>query len=58
MNNEQKILFKEICRVLRIAIMGSEVGPPLFESMAILGKEECLKRINIAIQILEDNDNE
>ena len=30
---------------LRIAVTGSRVSPPLFESMEILGKEKTLKRI-------------
>jgi len=35
---------------LRLTIAGSTVSPPLIESMEIIGKEECLKRIK---QILE-----
>lgn len=33
---------------LRLAITGKTVGPPLLESMAILGKEECVKRLEKA----------
>lgn len=35
---------------MRMAITGKKVSPPLNESMVILGKEECLRRIN-AIKI-------
>jgi len=34
---------------LRIAIVGEPFSPPLFEMMQILGKEECLKRIQTLI---------
>ncbi len=39
---------------LRVAITYSRVSPPLFESMKILGLEECLARINAAIQYLRN----
>jgi len=35
----------EFFQLLRIAITGKKVSPPLNESMEILGKEECVKRI-------------
>lgn len=38
---------------LRIAITGRSVSPPLFESMEILGKKDCLKRIKTAVKKLE-----
>lgn len=31
--------------ILRVAITGKKISPPLNESMEILGKEECLKRL-------------
>lgn len=34
---------------IRIAITGKKVGPPLFESMEILGREESFKRLKRAI---------
>jgi glutamyl-tRNA synthetase len=34
---------------LRIATTGRPVAPPLFETMAVLGKERCLKRIGVAV---------
>lgn len=37
---------------LRIAICGSRVTPPITETMVTLGKEESLKRINKAVEIL------
>ena len=35
----------EFFMILRVAITGKKVSPPLNESMEILGKEECLKRL-------------
>ncbi|MFH0773639.1 MAG: glutamate--tRNA ligase [bacterium] len=36
----------EFFMMLRVAITGKKVSPPLNESMEIVGKDECLKRIN------------
>jgi len=33
---------------MRVAITGKKISPPLNESMEILGKEECLKRLSFA----------
>lgn len=38
----------EFFMMLRIAITGKKISPPLNESMEILGKEECLERIKRA----------
>lgn len=34
---------------IRVALTGSKVSPPLFESMEILGREKCLQRIARAL---------
>jgi len=39
--------------ILRVAVTGQKVSPPLFESMEIIGREEVLKRIKNAIDILK-----
>lgn len=36
----------EFFQLLRVVITGKKISPPLNESMEILGKEECLKRVN------------
>jgi len=36
----------EFFQMLRVAITGKKISPPLNESMEILGKEECIKRIS------------
>ena len=38
---------------LRVAVTGSKATPPLFESMEVLGRELCLKRIHEAIARLD-----
>jgi len=38
--------------VLRVAVTGRTAAPPLFQTMAVLGKERCLKRIEAALQRL------
>ena len=39
--------------ILRVAVTGRAVSPPLLESMEIIGREKVLERIETAIQILE-----
>jgi glutamyl-tRNA synthetase len=34
---------------LRVAVTGRTAAPPLFQTMAVLGKERCLKRIKAAL---------
>ena len=42
----------EFFGLLRIAITGRTAAPPLFQTMAVLGKEKCLKRLERGRQIL------
>ena len=39
---------------IRVAVCGRKNAPPLFETMAVLGKETCLKRIEQTIQQLQN----
>jgi len=34
---------------LRVAVTGSRISPPLFESMQLLGRDECLRRLAAAV---------
>jgi len=36
--------------LVRVAVTGRNAAPPLFQTMAVLGKEKCLKRLNTALQ--------
>ena len=38
--------------LLRVAVTGCTAAPPLFQTMAVLGKEKCLKRFDTALQRL------
>lgn len=42
----------QVFGILRVAITGQTVSPPLFESMEIIGKQKVLERLKIAIAIL------
>jgi glutamyl-tRNA synthetase len=42
----------QVFGVLRVAVTGQRVSPPLFESMEIIGREKVLERINNAIDLL------
>ena len=37
---------------LRVAVTGRTAAPPLFQTMSVLGKERCLRRIEAALQRL------
>lgn len=39
--------------ILRVAVTGQKVSPPLFESMEIIGKQKVLERVQQAILMLE-----
>ena len=43
----------QVFGIIRVAVTGQKVSPPLFESMSIIGLETVLKRLGKAIDILE-----
>jgi glutamyl-tRNA synthetase len=43
----------QVFGILRMAVTGQKVSPPLFESMEIIGKDKVLSRIKTAISLLE-----
>ncbi|HEX5838243.1 MAG TPA: glutamate--tRNA ligase [Anaerolineales bacterium] len=43
----------QVFGILRAAVTGQKVSPPLFESMEIIGREKVLQRLKHAINILE-----
>jgi len=40
---------REVYQPLRVAISGSTVSPGMFESLALIGREEALRRIDLAL---------
>ncbi len=45
----------QIFGILRVAVTGQVVSPPLFESMEIIGKEKVIERVKQAVRLLEGN---
>jgi len=43
----------QVFGLLRAAVTGQTVSPPLFESMAIVGREKVLERVAAAVKVLE-----
>jgi glutamyl-tRNA synthetase len=43
----------QVFGILRVAVTGQTVSPPLFESMEIVGKTKVIERVKKAIQYLE-----
>ncbi len=43
---------RELFGLLRVAVTGRTAAPPLFETMAVLGKDRCLKRLDAALRLL------
>jgi glutamyl-tRNA synthetase len=43
----------QVFGILRVAVTGQKVSPPLFESMEIIGREKVLQRLKHAIDLLE-----
>jgi glutamyl-tRNA synthetase len=44
----------QVFGIVRVAVTGQTVSPPLFESMQIVGKQQVLERLQQAINILEN----
>ncbi len=45
---------KDLFMPLRVAVTGRKATPPLFESMAVMGKERCRRRLRTVLQKLRD----
>ncbi len=44
----------QVFGILRVAVTGQKVSPPLFESMEIIGREKVLSRLQNAVTVLEN----
>jgi glutamyl-tRNA synthetase len=49
----REIGFGKLMNPLRLALVGSNIGPGLMDIMEVLGKESVLQRINKALQIIQ-----
>ena len=43
----------QVFGILRVAVTGQKVSPPLFESVEIIGREKVLQRLKKAMELLE-----
>ena len=48
---ERAVKPKEVFQPVRVAISGTTVSPGIFESLAVLGREEALLRIDAALDL-------
>ncbi|HKY55318.1 MAG TPA: glutamate--tRNA ligase [Anaerolineales bacterium] len=44
----------QVFGILRVAVTGQKVSPPLFESMEVIGRETVLRRLKKSIELLEN----
>jgi glutamyl-tRNA synthetase len=51
---EMDVKVGQLFSIVRVAVTGQRVSPPLFESMEIIGREKSLERLQTAITILEN----
>jgi glutamyl-tRNA synthetase len=51
--DEKKVKTGQFFGVLRVALTGRTISPPLFETMVVLGSERTLERLNRAVSLLE-----
>jgi glutamyl-tRNA synthetase len=47
------VKFRDLAGLIRVAITGRPVSPPLTESMQVLGRERCVLRLREAVQLLQ-----
>jgi len=50
---ESGLQVNQVFGILRVAVTGQKVSPPLFESMEIIGRGKVLERLRDAIELLE-----
>jgi len=53
---KEDIKFKKLLSLFFVAISGSPVSLPLFDTMAVLGRDMSLRRVQYAIELLEQVD--
>ena len=49
LTEEVTVLAKDLIQPIRVAVSGRAVSPPLFETLAILGKDATLRRLDHAL---------
>lgn len=54
MAEEHKVGLGKVAQPVRVAITGTTISPPIFDSVQLLGKEQTLKRIDNTVQKFAD----
>ena len=52
---EKQVGLGKVAQPLRVAICGSTISPPIFDSVKMLGKENTLVRIDITLKKFAEN---
>jgi len=55
MAEKEDIKLKKLLSIFFVAISGSKVSLPLFDTMVIIGKDMSLRRLQYAVDLLEQN---
>ena len=55
---EKQVGLGKVAQPLRVAICGSTISPPIFDSVKMLGKENTLARIDITLKKFTEVDND
>ncbi len=53
LSDEMGLKIRQLLHVVRVAVTGTKVSPPLFEAIAILGRERTLARLAAGAEALE-----
>ena len=54
--NSEDLKIGKLAQPLRVAVTGGTVSPGIFETLFLLGKELVIKRINNALEVINEND--
>ena len=54
---EKQLGLGKVAQPLRVAICGTTISPPIFESVQMLGKENTLTRIDITLKKFGEENN-
>ncbi len=57
LSDELGLKIRQLLHVVRVAVTGTKVSPPLFETIAILGRERTLARLAAAADALSADDS-
>ena len=49
---EMEMKTGQLFGAIRVAVTGRKAAPPLFETMAVLGRDRCLSRLKVSARLL------